>query len=285
MFLNKIYLIFNNIIDLRFRLKWGIKSVGLKDIKFIMTIFLLLSWCVGCSNSVPLQTAIEDKIANPTTPINDDLEPETNQEDSNERNAYLSILSGNFELINEDDCKSEMEYLYKESFQNGKCEWKYILMDFNKDGSDELFIQLNPDYDSALFCYKDGNIQSIGIDDTGRNSFMQPLKGGKSLVTSYYRADLTKIISEYDSEFEQINRKQYYSITVDDYEYFKEQFGDIINQHPIITKEGVYYFQEIEGKETNLSKEEWERIQKDIDEQIISDSEWKDCSQLVHKKY
>ena len=247
---------------------------------FLMTIILLLSWCSGCSRRVPPQPAIEAKTVNHPGTKTNDLEPKTNLDDNNEWKAYRSILSGNFKLINEDDCKSEMEHLYKRNSQNGKCEWKYILMDFNKDGNDELFIQLNPDYDSALFCYKDGNIECISIDDTGKNSFMQPLKGGKSLVTSYYGGYLTKIISEYDSEFKRVNLKQYYSITVDDYEYYKEHSGDVINRHPIITKEGVYYFQEIEGKETNLSKEDWERIQKDIDEQIVSDSEWRDCSQL-----
>lgn len=247
---------------------------------YLMIIILLLSWCSGCSYRVPPQSGIEAKTVNSPATNTNDLEAKTNQDGNDEWKAYRSILSGNFTLINEDDYKSEMAYLYKMDSQNGKCEWKYILMDFNKDGSDELFIQLTPDHDSALFHYEDGKIKCIYIDDLEMNCFTQPLKGGKLLETYNYWIAPTKTIFELDSEFGRVNQKRYLSITVDDYEYYKENYGEIINQYPVITKEGVYYFQEIDGKVTELSKEDWERIQKDIDEQIVSDSEWKNCSEL-----
>jgi hypothetical protein len=247
---------------------------------YLMTIILLLSWCSGCSQHVPPKSGIEAKTVNPPTTNTNDLEAKTNQDGNGEWKAYRSILSGNFTLINEDDCKSEMEYLYKMDSQNGKCEWKYILMDFNKDGSDELFIQLTPDHDSALLRYEDGNIECIYIDDLEMNCFTQPLKGGKLLGTYNYWIAPNKTICELDSEFKSVNEKCYTSITVDDYEYYKEHYSVIMDQYPSITKEGVYYFQEIGGKVTELPKEDWERIQKDIAEQIVSDIEWKDCSEL-----
>lgn len=247
---------------------------------YLMTIILLLSWCLGYSQCVPPQSGIEAKTVNATSTNTIELEKKMNQDGNDEWKAYRSILSGNFTLINDDDDKSEMEYLYKKDSQNGKCEWKYILMDFNKDGRDELFIKLTPDYDSALFRYEDGNIECIYIDDLEMNCFTQPLKGGKLLETYNYWIAPTKTIFELDSEFKSINQKQYISITVDDYKYYKENYGQIINQHPTITKDGVYYFQELDGKVNELPKENWERIQKDIDEQIVSDSEWKDCSEL-----
>ncbi|NLL04684.1 MAG: hypothetical protein GX270_02585 [Clostridiaceae bacterium] len=250
------------------------------SVLYLMTIILLLFWCVGCSHRVPLQSGVEVKTMNPPATNTNDLEPKTNPHENDEWKAYRSILSGNFTLINEDNCKSEMEHLYKMDFKNGKCEWKYILMDFNKDGRDELFIQLSPDYDAALFQYEDGNIGCIGIDDTEKNCFKQPLKGGRLIETYYYNGAVTKTIFEYDSEFKMVNPKHYFSINVDDYEYYKNNRSEIINEYPIITKEGVYYFQNIDGKKTDLSKEDWERIQKDIDEQIVSDSEWKDCSEF-----
>lgn len=239
---------------------------GLENMKisvlYLMTIILLLFWCVGCSHRVPLQSGVEVKTMNPPATNTNDLEPKTNPDEKDEWKAYRSILSGNFTLINEDDFKSNMENLYKRGSKNGKCEWKYILMDFNKDGRDELFIQLTSDHDSALFRYADGKIKCIGIDNAEKNCFSQPLKGGRLLETYYYNGNLSKTIVEYDSEFKPVNQKDYYSITVDDYEYYKNNRSDIINEYPIITKEGVYYFQNIDGKKTDLSKEDWERIQK-----------------------
>lgn len=248
--------------------------------KYFMTIIILLLWCSGCSHRVPPQSGIEAEIATPSATNTHDLEAKTNLDENDEWKAYRYILSGNFTMINGDDYKSEMEHLYKKDSQNGKCKWKYILMDFNKDGSDELFIQLTPDYDSALFSYKDGKIECIYIDDLEHNCFTQPLNGGKLLETYIYNGDSTKTIFELDSKFKQVNQKQYYSITVNDYVHYKEIHSDMINKCPIITKEGVYYFQEIDGKVTDLSKGDWDRIQKDIDEQIVSDSEWNDSSEL-----
>ncbi len=250
---------------------------------YIMTIILLLSWCSGYSQSVPPQSGIEAKTVNAPSTNTIDLEAKINQAGNDEWKAYRSILSGNFTLINEDDYKSEMEYLYKKDSQNGKCEWKYVLMDFNKDGSDELFIKLTPNHDSALFRYENGNIECIYIDDLEMNCFTQPLKGGKLLETYNYWIAPTKTIFELDSEFKSVNQKRYISITVDNYKYYKKNYGEIINQFPTITKEGVYYFQEIDGKINELPKEDWKRIQKDIEEQIVPDSEWKNCSELGAK--
>lgn len=246
---------------------------------YSITIVLLLSLLSGCANRIPAQSDNVVKTVYPLT-TNSDLKAKTNLDEKDEWKAYRSILSGDFSLINDDDYKSEMEYLYKIDTQNEKCEWKYIFMDFNNDGVDELFIQLTPDHDSALFGCEDGNIECIYIDDLEINCFAQPLKGGKLLETYNYWIAPTKTVFEVNAEFNFVNPKQYFSINVDDYKYFMENYGDILDQYPLITKEGEYYFQEIYGKTTELSKEDWERIQKDINEQIVSDSEWKNCSEL-----
>lgn len=224
-----------------------------KSALFPIIIIVLLSWCSGCSNRAFSQSGIEAKIVNPPALNTNDLEAKTNHDGNDEEKVYRSILSG----------------------------WKYIMMDFNKDGSNELFIQLIPDHDSALFSYKDGNIKCIYIDDVEINCFTQPLKDGRLLETYNHWIAPTKTIFEFDSEFNQVNKKRYLSITVDDYEYYKENYGEIINQYPIITKEGVYFFQDIDGEITELSKVDWEKIQKDIDEQIVPDSEWKNCSDTM----
>jgi hypothetical protein len=80
---------------------------------YLMTIILLLSWCSGCSPRVPPQSTIEVKTVNPIATNTNDMEAKTNQDGNDEWKAYRSILTGNFTLINEDDYKSEMEYLYK----------------------------------------------------------------------------------------------------------------------------------------------------------------------------
>ncbi len=247
---------------------------------YVMTIILFLLWCSGCSQRVPPKSGFEVETVNPPTTNTNNMNAKTNQDRKAEWKAYRSILTGDFTLINKDDDKSEMEYIYKIDSQNGKCEWKYILMDFNKDGCDELFIQLSPDHDSALFSYKDGKIKCIYIDDIEMNCFTEPLKGGKLLETYDHAIAPNKTIFELGSEFSYINAKLYTSMTVDNYENYKENYSVIMDQYPSIVKEGVYYFQEIGGKATELPKKDWEQIQKDISEKIIPDSEWKDCSDI-----
>lgn len=85
----------------------------------ITAIVLLLLCCVGCYQGIPSESGNEVKIENHST---------ANADKKDERKAYQSILSGEFTLINDDDCKSEMEYLYRMDSKNGKCEWKYIFM-------------------------------------------------------------------------------------------------------------------------------------------------------------
>lgn len=128
--------------------------------------------------------------------------------------------------------------------------------------------------------YTDGTVKGISIDDLEATSYLQPLKGGKLLETYDYWIAPTKSVYALDSEFVQVNLIQYISMTVDDYKDFKESYGAIMDEFPTIKKEGVYYFQEIDGKKTSLSAEKWEQIQKDIEGQLIPDNEWKDCSEL-----
>jgi hypothetical protein len=231
--------------------------------------------------NMPTQSAIEVNNENTHKMNDNDLISKIKPDENDVWEEYRSILSGNFALINDTDCKLEMEYLFEKSCENGKCEWKYVLIDFNKDGIKELFIRLNSEYDTALYRYKDGSIECIGIDSMEMNCFTQPLKDGKMVKTYYYNGTTTKTIFEYDSEFNVVNSKQYFSITVDDYEDFKERNVHIINKYPIITKEGEYYYQNIDGESKPISKEDWDQIQKYIDEQTVCDSEWNDCSKLI----
>lgn len=231
------------------------------------------------SRSIPPQTEFEVNSVSPPTTNANEFDAKMNSYENDEWEAYQSILSGDFSLINDEDCKSEMEFLYKMESLNEKRERQYILMDFNKDGNDELFIQQTPNHDSALFSYKDGSVWCIYIDDLEANCFIQPLKGGRLLEIYDYWIAPTMTIFELDSEFNWINQIQYFTITVDDFEYYKENYCEIIDQYPSITEDGVYYFQRIDGKVIELLKEDWERLQTDITEQIISDNEWESCSE------
>lgn len=250
-----------------------------KVIYFIIAILLFL-WCSGWSNHHLQQSRTKSETVISSTKSIDDLDNKPNQDEGAEWKAYRSILSGDFTLIQDSDYKSEMEYLYKADTQNGKCGWKFILMDFNKDGVNDLFIQLDSEHNSAFFSYAVGKVQCIGIDDLEATCYLQPLKGGKLLETYDYWIAPTKSVYEIDSEFMPVNLIQYISMTVDDYKDFKENYGTIMDEFPTIKKEGVYYFQEINGKKTSLSVEKWKQIQKDIEGQLIPDNEWKYCSEL-----
>lgn len=247
-----------------------------KVIYFIIAILLLL-WCSGCSNKLSQPSIIELGAVISSTK---NIDNKSSQDEGSEWKAYRSILSGDFTLIEDSYYKSEMEFLYKAATQNGKCGWKYILMDFNKDGVNELFIQLDSGHNSALFSYTNGKVKGISIDDSEGTCYYQPLKGGKILETYDYWIAPTKSVYELDSEFSPVNLIQYISMTVDDYKNFKEYYGTIMDQFPTIKKNGVYYFQEVAGKKTSLSVKKWNKIQKGIDRQLIPDSEWKDCSEL-----
>ena len=247
-----------------------------KVIYFIIAILLFL-WCSGCSNNLSQQSVTESETVISSTK---NIDNKPNQDEGSEWKAYRSILSGDFTLIEDSYYKSEMEFLYKADTQNGKCIWKYILMDFNKDDVNELFIQLDSEHNSAFFSYMDGKVKGISIDDLEATCYLQPLKGGKILETYDYWIAPTKSVYELDSEFMPVNLIQYISMTVDDYKDFKERYGSIMDEFPTIKKEGVYYYQEIDRKKTSLSVEKWGKIQKDIEGQLIPDSEWKDCSEL-----
>lgn len=251
-----------------------------RKIIYVIIAILLFLWCSGCSNHLLQQSGAESETVISSLKNINDLDNKPKQDESDEWKAYRSILSGDFTLIEDSDDKSEMEYLYKLDTQNGKCDWKFILMDFNKDGVNDLFIQLDSEYNSAFFSYVNGKIQVIGIDDSEETCYLQPLKGGKLLETYDYWIAPTKSVYELDSEFNPVNSIQYISMTVDDYKDFKESYGAILDEFPTIKKEGVYYFQEIDGRQINLSEEKWKQIQRDIEGQLISDNEWKDCSEL-----
>jgi len=241
---------------------------------------MLFLWCSGCSNHLSQQFVTESETIISSTKNINDLDNKPNLDEGPEWKAYHSILSGDFTPIEDSDYKSEMEFLYKADSENGKCGWKFILMDFNKDGVNDLFIQLDSEHNSAFFSYVKSKVQVIGIDDSEETCYLQPLKGGKLLETYDYWIAPNKSVYQLDSEFMPVNLIQYCSMTVEDYKDFKQSYGAIMDEFPTIKKEGVYYFQEIDEKQTNLSEEKWEQIQKDIEGQLIPDNEWKDCSEL-----
>lgn len=251
-----------------------------KSIYFIVAISFFLC-CLGCSNLFSPQSVAEAKtVFSSNKSIEKQVNKPAKQENDDAWNAYRSILLGDFSLIQDKDDKSEMEFLYKADTENGKCGWKYILMDFNKDGVDDLFIQLDSDLDSALLSYVDGKVKCIIIDAVEATCYLQPLKGGKLLETYDYWIAPTKTVYEFNAKFKRVKSIQYISMTVKDYKYFKESYSEIMDQFPTIKKEGVYYFKEVDGKKTSLSAGKWKKIQKSLKKQLIPEKEWNYCADL-----
>ena len=219
-----------------------------KKVIYFIIAFMLFLWCSGCSNHLSQPSVTESDPVISSTQNIDNLDNQPTQDESDEWQAYRSILSGDFTLIEDSYYKSEMEFIYKADTESGKCGWKFILMDFNNDGVNELFIQLDPEHNSAFFHYADDEVKGISIDDLEATNYLQPLKGGKLLETYNYGFAPTQSVYELDSDFMRINLIQYISITVDDYKDFKENYRDVLDQFPTIKKEGVYYFQEIDER-------------------------------------
>jgi hypothetical protein len=195
------------------------------------------------------------------------------------RKAFRTILSGDFYLIDDDEYKykyrTHLESMYFYSIENGESTWKYVLMDFNNDGVEDLFVQYDSDYNSGFFRYLNGKVKYVYDDTVEANCFIRPLRDG-SLFEVYNSAIISsKIIFKMDEDYERKVIDLYFSITIDDYEYDKERFDDVLDNCPNITKEGKYYFYqpydsgEVFGEAIPLSEEEWKQAQKKISNLLI----------------
>lgn len=220
--------------------------------------------------------------------------------------AYKKILSGDFSLIEDESDRNHLQTNYEWSIEEGggKCIWRYILMDFNNNGTQELFVQYNPDpyndnnedfdsasdfyrsgYEGGIFYYKDGKVICLWSDTLDANFYSLPLKGGKLLDVSAGPPVPMQFIGHLDSEYNRITEKEYFSVIID-YEYQDKEFYNWLFEEYNISQEGIYYFfQEYKngqenGKRIRLSKAQWLQIEKRIDKLLIPDSEWNYCSDL-----
>lgn len=200
--------------------------------------------------------------------------------------AFKTILSGDFSLIEDIEYRKHLETIYSWSIEDGKCTWKYILMDFNEDGINELFIQFSSECDSALFQYVEGEVKCVYIDRVEATCFILPLKDGRLLEEYNYWTAPSKTIYNFDNEFNIMVQECYFYINLDGYESYKDMkdyFDEMINKYSIAEKEGTHYLlQKYEGGKpfgnaVHLSEEEWQQAQTHINELLISDSEWKNC--------
>lgn len=280
---------------------------------FGLLLFCLLSFCFFSKDFInPLIDKLygndKDSIFFETSySAKDSIDVSTIKRNDEAWNAYKTILSGDFSLIEDESYRNHLEATYEYSLKDGggKCIWRYILMDFNNDGLNELFVQYQPDpynnqnkdfesasdwfcsgYESGLFYYKDGKVICWDSDTVEANYYWVPLKNGKFLDVALQLPAPYQSINHMDSEFKLITEKAYFSIVID-YKYHGKDFYEwIFKEYNLPEKEGIYYFfqdyknDSMNGKRVSLSKAQWQQIEKMIDKLLIPESEWNYCSDL-----
>lgn len=236
------------------------------------------------------------------------------ESDSEEWKFYKRILSGDFSSLKSGDVSSlrideraSITYDYEDSLDksSGRSEWKYILLDFNGDGVKDLFIQFNPrseNYTSAnfnygnvstgvaFFSYKDGKIDWWKHDGTTGIRFI-PLRNGRIIHMESF--PLTKILSFSETTYKCEKKEKYTILNVDleqedsyyNLDWYKENYGEDRGYKNGDTLYFVEKYKDNLPYDEELSKEEWEEIEKRIEEQLIPDNEWKPVSVFLPNRY
>lgn len=228
------------------------------------------------------------------------------KEESEEWIFYKRILSGDFSLLRssnlslDDRAAIHSAYMMSLDKSSGRSNWKYILLDFNGDGIKDLFIQYDSykkNYTSAkftysnvsrgvgFFSYADGKVDWWTSDGaTGVRRI--PLRNGQIIQMESYAVTTTLYFDRMFLRKKQFKTEKVYTIVDvdlkrgDSYnlEWYKEYYGKDREY-----KDGdTYYFvlddKNGEGDRRELSKEEWEEVEKEIEKLLIPDSEWKPAS-------
>ena len=178
---------------------------------------------------------------------------------------YWPIFTGDFSMF--DDDQSNLEYVYKNnSFENGKLQWKYVLMDLNNDGQKELYVKFDPDRDSAVFSYVKGKLKCVDLDVVETPGYSQPLKDGRMLAVYEENGDYSYTFYKYDLNFNYIYQTYFYSYT------------DINNEN-IPTK----YYQgngdpNNNAKRIEITENQYKKLQNNVNALIVPENQMQTCS-------
>lgn len=191
--------------------------------------------------------------------------------------AYQEILSGNFSRVKDLSDRSRIAYHYSSDPDTGRCLWRYLLMDVNHDGENELLVRCQPnasdykDFEHAwgrfvVLSYENGWI-SLRFLGVLHESFV-PLKTGQMIFMDDYGGDWYLVVGQLEGKIgEKIGKNHnmlpLYALRKDcqedgGYLYFYSQDCSLQGEH----------------SSEEISQEEWEEKIEELQKQLIPDDEW-----------
>lgn len=205
-----------------------------------------------------------------------------NEETGEEWEAYKTMMSGDFSLV-EDEQWVSLQNRYESDLEagNGTCSWSYFLMDFDQDGFKELCIRYYTEVvnNTAFFRYENGHIKMWGSYGSGdSHGYEKPLRNGKMMSVYWYQDDKIRWINRLDSDF-YYNRERSYTSGIRNVEG-----SDFPNDLKEAEKKPFYSFQDyysdgqLCGESVSLSEEEWMQIEDMIEDLMIPETAWQPCS-------
>jgi len=255
----------------------------------LLSLFLFLAFSCADDGISSIDEQTEPTVtasATATKPVNESMPPVTTTQvvvpASSAAQAFQRIASGDFSLIKE----SYLAELCAWGMESGYYTPRYVVMDFNQDGVDDMYIQLSPNYDSALLRYADGLVECVYLDAIEGTCYNRPLKDGRMLQWySLWPPGPSQTFMKLDSEYNWIVLERYQLITVnfydairDESDHLPEVLPDQIITHSEIECYGFYELckksGETSGKEVQLSEKEWWQAQDKINELLVADDEF-----------
>lgn len=182
--------------------------------------------------------------------------------------AFQEILSGNFSKIKILHDRNRVSGCYSSSETTGRCIWRYLLMDINQDGHNELLVRYMPDaldytniehsWGRFMVFFYDNEKVSVKFFGVSHESFI-PLKTGQMVFMSDYGSSLYLMVAQ----IEEHRLNPQYSL----------------RKHYLENGEYLYFYSQnctLEGEKESeeISKEEWERQIGELQKQMIPDTEW-----------
>lgn len=232
--------------------------------------------------------------------------------DSGEWAFYQRLLSGEYQWFDAaSQSRFHSRYMASLDETTGRSNLKYILMDFNGDGSQDLFIQYDSspaNYTTADFSYENVS-RCIGffsyadgkpygwISDGATGVRFIPLRNGQMIHMEGYAVteDLYLGVSHsrYSglSEIEKAYHLVYVDLSHEDYFYDRNWYENSYGKDRVFHQgETLHFVQEYmddhpAGGQKELSEEEWAAVEEMIGELLIPDSEWKPASVFPPNRY
>lgn len=205
-----------------------------------------------------------------------------NEETGEEWEMYKSMMEGDFSLV-EDERWSILQSNYEDALERegGRCNWSYLLMDFDQDGTKELVLRCDPDRvnTTAYFHYKDGHITMWegGYMSADPHYYTVPLSNGRILGVDWYQDNKTWWIMRPDQQpwgFGTTKEKLYSKGSLEREEGEKEycKFQD------------YYHDGKLCGSLVDLLPEEWKQVEDMVEGLLVPEEAWKPCSVFTPKK-